>query len=240
MTKIERIGPDLNAFKFKQDPSLLDELREVYLNLLKPIFDAPDRAHLCSGGQQIHTPMKRADNKFYMMSYGKAPLLWVSNNDKETYDIFKRYLDSLDIINEAKEHIDYDKDLVMYSGFFVIGDHMPIESWHVDYDQGANAFTLITPLFELEKNHGMLSYKDKFMINQRYSYRSDEGVFFGDGFQHMTEPYPKGDTKRVMVSLTFGTDKLKYWDILAKTIGTQSKYFILPCGHQAGTCQCLG
>jgi hypothetical protein len=42
-----------------------------------------------------------------------------------------------------------------------------------------------------------------------------------------------------MLSFTFGTDKVEYWDVLKETIGQQSDYMILPCGHEKGACQCV-
>jgi len=42
-----------------------------------------------------------------------------------------------------------------------------------------------------------------------------------------------------MLSLTFGTDKIKHWDALKQTIGEQSIFTMLPCGHQKGTCEYL-
>ena len=67
----------------------------------------------------------------------------------------------------------------------------------------------------------------------------NEAIVFGDGFEHATEPYPESDNLRVMLSLTFGTDKSEYWNTLKQTIDHQSNYMILPCGHEKGTCQCF-
>ena len=75
--------------------------------------------------------------------------------------------------------------------------------------------------------------------NKTYQYKMNEAVIFGDGFEHATEPYSRTDSLRVMLSFTFGTDKIEYWDTLKQTIGEQSNYMILPCGHQKGTCKCL-
>ncbi|MFV9614569.1 MAG: hypothetical protein ACNYZG_01365, partial [Gammaproteobacteria bacterium] len=60
-----------------------------------------------------------------------------------------------------------------------------------------------------------------------------------EGFEHATEPYAETDTLRVMLSFTFGTDKSEYWNTLKETIGNQSNYMILPCGHEKGSCQCF-
>jgi len=83
-----------------------------------------------------------------------------------------------------------------------------------------------------------LLYKDHKENVKKYTYKINEAVVFGSGFEHATEPYAKTDNLRVMLSFTFGTDKIEHWDILKKTIGKQSNYMILPCGHQKGNCGC--
>ena len=79
---------------------------------------------------------------------------------------------------------------------------------------GANAYTLITPLFELDDAHGNLMYKDASSNIKTYQYKMNEAVIFGDGFEHATEPYARTDALRVMLSCTFGTDKIEYLDTL--------------------------
>lgn len=116
---------------------------------------------------------------------------------------------------------------------------MDRQTWHKDFCDGANAYTLITPLFELDHAHGNLMYKDILSNIKNYKYKMNEAVVFGDGFEHVTELYAKTDKLRVMLSFTFGTDKIECWDTLKETIGEQSNYMILPCGHQKGTCECI-
>ena len=116
---------------------------------------------------------------------------------------------------------------------------MDRQTWHKDFVDGANGYTFITPLFDLDKSHGNLMYKDGASNIKTYEYKMSEAVVFGDGFEHATEPYPETEALRVMLSFTFGTDKAGYWDILKETINEQSNYMILPCGHEKGTCQCI-
>jgi hypothetical protein len=145
----------------------------------------------------------------------------------------------LNIDETVKKLVDCDDNIVLYSGFFVVGNHSAKEFWHMDYADGANAYTLITPLFELNYDHGNLLYKNSGEKTQTYTYKSGEAIILGENFLHTTEPYPKNNQTRVLLSLTFGTDKLHYWGQLKQTIEGQSEYFILPCGHQFGTCECL-
>ena len=91
----------------------------------------------------------------------------------------------------------------------------------------------------LDDSHGNLMYKDEASNIKTYKYKMNEVLIFGDGFEHATEPYARTDKLRVMLSFTFGTDSIGYWDTLKESIGEQSNYMILPCGHQKGTCQYL-
>jgi len=196
-------------------------------------------AYLFAGMEQINIQMKLEELRFHVTSYGAAPLLWVSANNADTYDIFKSYLTDLDIMDDIKELVDFDDHIEVYCGFFVVGKHMDRQTWHKDYRDGANGYTLITPLFDLHRSHGNLMYKNALSAVKTYDYKMGEAVIFGDGFEHATEPYPETGAFRVMLSFTFGTDKVEYWDTLKETIGQQSDYMILPCGHEKGTCQCV-
>ncbi|HXV27410.1 MAG TPA: hypothetical protein VD913_00445, partial [bacterium] len=237
MTTLHRIKPDVNAYQFKFDEKILDEMREAYASALLPILKLPRLAPCFNGGKSFQFEIGTNPKKYYLVSYGNAPLLWISNHSPETYAMFERFFDSLNINEAVKELVDYDKEIRMYCGFFVVGNRLDEEAWHVDYSNGANAYTLLTPLFELDKNHGHLLYKnDEEYESHRYIYKVGEALLVGDHLLHTTAIYPKTSEIRVLVSLTFGTDKLQYWDILKETIGSQSNYMVLPCGHPKDTC----
>ncbi len=239
MTLVSRIDPYSNAFTFPYDVKIMDRIRDVFSNAVLPELLLPDHVALFDGGKHRSGRIGSKDQQFFYTSYGEEPLFWVSNNSQQTYDLFKEYFDALKITEAVKELVEFDKDIILYSGFFVVGNYSNKEYWHMDYATGANAYTLITPLFEPASNHGNLLYKDQESQNQTYVYKNGEAVILGDEFLHTTEPYPKSDQIRVLLSLTFGTDKLDYWEILRQTIAGQSEFLMLPCGHQIGTCDCL-
>jgi hypothetical protein len=241
MKKLTQIGKSMNAYTFAFDGNLLSEIRGIYESVIASGFESnPElRPMLFRGEGVISANVNILDYSFSIRSYSISPLLWVSNNDMRTYDVFRKFFGSLAITEDVKELVNYKKDIVLYSGFFVISDHLDREIWHVDYHKGANAYTLITPLYDLHKDHGNLLYKDKDSNIHKYTYKLNEAIIFGDEFHHTTESYGPAGEVRVLLSLTFGTDMLDYWSILKETIGTQSEFFILPCGHQAGTCNCL-
>lgn len=202
--------------------------------------DRIPRTHITVGGRRDEIRIVwRERAAVFFKTFGKKPLLWVSNNNRHTYDKFKKFFEALKIKDEIKRIVDYKKGIVLYCGFFVIGNRSYGESWHVDYQPGANAYTLLVPLFQPDTNHGNLLYRDQYGNSQTYVYKPGEGIVFGDHFLHTTEPYLKTDVPRALLSLTIGTDKLEYWDVLKQTIGSQSEFMILPCGHEMGSCQCL-
>lgn len=239
MSKLKQIGEDLNAYAFSFGDELLEEARTSFSSTLAGYLSKPQNAALLSGGKPHQIEINTSQHKYFLMSYGPSALLWISNNCIDSYQMFKRFFDAIAIRDDLKQLVDFDQNIVMYSGFFVVGNHLKQPLWHVDYELGANAYTLVTPLFDPDSKHGELLYQDKDENTKDYHYKLNEAVIFGDQFLHTTQPYPKTDGLRVLLSLTFGTDKLKYWDILEATIGAQSQFMILPCGHQAGTCNCL-
>jgi len=239
MKHLQQLEPGLNAYKVSFDPSLLTALREMFDNALRERLNRAGYTYLFEGMEQIDVQLKLEALQFHVTSYGTAPLLWISSNNAHTYQRFKAFMDGLDIMGDIKELVDYDDHIEVYCCFFVVGKKMDRETWHKDYRDGANGYTLITPLFELERSHGNLIYKDVSSSINTYEYKMNEAIVFGDGFEHATEPYPHTDELRVMLSFTFGTDKAEYWDILKETIGEQSNFMILPCGHVKGTCECF-
>jgi len=239
MKHLKQIEPDLNAYTVNFDTALLDTLRTMFDSALRERLDREGYTYLFTGMEQINIQMKLEELQFHITSYGTAPLLWISNNNTHTYQLFKSFMTELAIMDDIQTLVDCDDHIEVYCGFFVVGKKMDRETWHKDYTDGANAYTLITPLFELDNSHGQLMYIDKTAATKTYQYKMGEAIIFGDGFEHATQPYPESDNLRVMLSFTFGTDKAKYWNVLRETIEHQSNYMILPCGHEKGTCECF-
>lgn len=239
MTTVIRIGTDLNGYIFTFDEELLETIRGAYRDHIANYLAAPEQSSLFEGGRGRSGEFGTNDQQYYYITYREAPLFWVSNNNWYTYGLFRDFFDALNIEDSVKELVDFNEDITLYSGYFVVGDRSDKEYWHVDYRPGANAYTLITPLFDLQTGQGNLLYKNKDRAVRIYPYKMGEAIIFGDQFSHSTEPYTRTDDTRVLHSLQFGTDKLDHWNILKKTIASQSQFLVLPCGHQRGSCQCL-
>lgn len=239
MKKFQQLAPNLNAYRFTFDDSLLEDIRRLYVHSLAGGLSAPQNGFLLEGSAPLDITINSAGNSFHLRSYGKSPLLWISSNDQQTYGVFKRFCDALEISEDIKRLVDYRDDLVMYCGFYVVGNRLHKENWHVDYYDGSNAYTFITPLFELDASHGNLLYKDEQGGIRKYHYKLNEAIVFGEQFHHSTECYQPTDKLRVLVSFSIGTDKPEYWSALKHTVGTQSKFMYLPCGHLKDTCGCI-
>lgn len=235
---MHKIAPDLNAYTLNFAEDLLNEIRASYYRDLSGFLLNPANGYLFEGGRTHRQAI--TGQAYYLYSYENYPLLWVSNNSERTYQLFQRLFEDLELQQKFHDLIDYRQGMVMYCGFFVLGNRAPEPLWHYDYLPGANAYTLITPLFEPSPGHGHLLYKNAQDEEQRYQYELNQALIFGPGFLHSTEPYPISPKYRVLASLTFGSDKADYWPITKKAITAQSKYYCLPCGHKAGTCTCFG
>jgi hypothetical protein len=240
-----QLGVGLNAYRIVFEQALVDELRTVYLDAVAGHLNLASNRYLLDGGRFVTSDWEHGPHKFHARSYRKWPLLWVSNDNIESYRVFERFFRALGVADDIKPLTDFDHDIVLYSGSFIVGDHLDEPAWHFDYHDGANAYSLLTPMFELDCGHGNLLYRDdsgsvgRFPKIGTYAYTPGEALIFGDGFLHSTEPYGLGSSLRVLVNLAFGSDKLDHWNVLKQTVGTQSNFMRLPCGHWRGACDCL-
>ena len=239
MKKLTQLKNGLNAFKFQFEEKLLNEIRDSYHQDIESFINDKNNKHLLEGGSVFAQVIQQSSNNYHLTSYGISPLLWLSCNNQATHDIYRRFFNTLDIEQDVKELVDHDERIVVYCGFLVIGDRAPNYLWHLDYFPGSNAYTLITPLFDLDDDHNHLLYKTNDNATSSYEYSIGEAIILGDHFPHTTEPYAKSKHKRILLSITFGTDKMQHWNVLGLTIGSQSNFMILPCGHPLGTCKCI-
>lgn len=232
-----------NAFRFRFDPQALAPLQDFYQQELAPWLAG--QSALFEGGKTFRQATGSAH--FYLFSYDDYPLLWFSNHSAEAYALFRDFYEALALPHLLGPHVKHKRELVLYSGFLVLGRQAPHKLWHDDYRAGAQAYTLITPLFELAPEHGHLLYQRQTPSSQNaqgseealYTYRLGEAIVLGDGFLHCTEPYALSAQNRVLLSLTCGSDQLEHWPVIRQAVANQSYYFKQPCGHLSGSCRCF-
>ena len=119
-TDIRRVGRNLNAFTFSFAENLLDDIRSMYRSTVSAVLSAPQMRPAFDGGQHVKSTIDSPQYKFFVTSYGAAPLLWVSNNCPQTYLVFKQFFDALGLAEQAKPLVDHRAAIVMYCGFFVV------------------------------------------------------------------------------------------------------------------------
>lgn len=237
MRELTPLWPGAKAFTFHYPAALLEALQADFRAHILPFFQAPEQAELLNGGK--YHSFDLPSGAYSLCSYDTDPLFWVANAQAQTYSLFQTFFEALGLEEALKSHLPHRQKLVMYCGFFVVGNQAPDPNWHYDYRPGAPAYTLITPLFELSPEHGHLLYELPDRQRQHYRYQTNEAIVLGDGFLHSTEPYEPSPHLRVLLSLTCGTDLPEYWPLIKENIAEQSHFYCQPCGHIVGTCRCL-
>ncbi|PIQ25277.1 hypothetical protein COW36_19920 [bacterium (Candidatus Blackallbacteria) CG17_big_fil_post_rev_8_21_14_2_50_48_46] len=238
MNAIKLLYPGLNAYTLAFQSDWLEEIRASFAAEISPFLEAQEQAELFVGGRYLHQPLKTEPCDYALISYDTWPLYWFPNHSPASWQIFHRFFEKLKLSQALKGHLHFKRRLVMYAGFFVIGNRALEEMWHFDYRPGAQAMTLIAPLFELSPEHGHVLYQTPTQASSRYTYRPNQALIFGAGFYHSTEPYPPSSNFRVLFSLTFGSDDWQDWPLIKENIAEQSVLYGLPCGHLSGRCDC--
>jgi hypothetical protein len=160
----------------------------------------------------------------------QSDILWVSQRDRAGYDYFEVIFNALGIAQAVSDRIAHDSRIVMYSGFFVTRRACSEADLHCDWLGGNNdAFTLIAPLTE---NCGELGLAYRTLRNEvaHYDYRLGKGLIFGDHFLHSTAPGEASGTT-VLLSITFGTDRMDNWANIARSAAKQGIFHCQPDGQ---------
>ncbi|MEQ1663464.1 MAG: hypothetical protein ABL877_12300 [Thiobacillus sp.] len=125
MRKLNQIGDGLNAYTFTFGDDDLNEIRDSVRPYIDEILTNPDYKQVLNGGKQYSLPIGEKTADYYLVSYGTSPLLWLSTNTDHAYQIYKRFFEAVGIEADVKELVDYEKNIVVYCGFLVIGNKSP-------------------------------------------------------------------------------------------------------------------
>ena len=207
------LNEEFNAFnvvEFSVDTKLLDTIKKI-----------------------ASSPLRR-DDFYCTRPEWSSNIQWESTNSFESFkifnDLFKKLITS-DGMQLVREHIAYQEKIVMYSGFLVIRSECTAPNFHTDWvdESGTNAFTLITPL--IHDSDGLnLSFKDNAGLVRKYEYEFGKCLAFSSKFLHSTEE-GASSSPSVLLSMTFGTDRMEYWDSISKSAAEQGKLHRLPNGQ---------
>lgn len=158
-----------------------------------------------------------------------SDIRWIAPNSAESFGKLDSAFQRLGVGPHVEPYLDLEKEARLYAGFLVIRSVCEQPNFHVDWEKTNNeAFTLITPVTDNAAAFGLLYRKLTGEIAE-YEYKAGEAIIFGDHFVHSTKP-GRSDDPVVLLSFTFGTDKMDHWDKIVRTAGYQSKMVRQPDG----------
>ncbi|HEX8842788.1 MAG TPA: hypothetical protein VF757_10880 [Sphingomicrobium sp.] len=171
-----------------------------------------------------------ARRKFYSKAPAwKSDVQWLSARNEIDFVRFQSVFDRLGIAAHVEPYLDLDRGVRLYSGFFVIRTRCTEPDFHLDWrDTNNEAFTLLTPLSSNAAGFGLLYKKADGSIGE-YEYRLGEALVLGDDFVHSTKP-GTSEEPVVLLSFTFGSDKMEHWPSISRTAASQGMLVRRPDG----------
>jgi len=211
------------------------------VNVLEVPLDTAVLGQACTVARQLQhvaagTPAVRLDHASGTLALNAArphewgsDVVWWSADDVGGFAWFEQLFLALDLARHVAAHVDHMDRIRLYAGFFVVRRECQTEYFHADWLDGQNdGFTLLAPLTENAGELG-LAYRDVRLQRRIYPYQMGRGLVFGDLFSHSTEA---GEAQRpvVLLSFTFGTDRMDNWANLARTSAQQGRLHQRPDG----------
>jgi len=168
--------------------------------------------------------------KYFVKSPGwDSDIRWISARSVDAFNEFQSLFDALGIAAVVEPYLDLEKEVRLYSGFLVERSICEKPNFHLDWVKTNNeAFTLITPVTDNSAGFGMLYDKLDGTIGE-YEYKVGEALIMGDLFHHSTKP-GRSVEPVVLLSFTFGSDKMVYWEKIARTAARQGSLVRRPDG----------
>lgn len=159
-----------------------------------------------------------------------SDIRWISASVPEAFEKFESAFKRMGVPAQVEPYLDLEREVRLYAGFLVIRSSCEKPNFHFDWDRTNNeAFTLITPVSNNAKGFGLLYRKLNGAIGE-YDYSPGEAIIFGDQFIHSTKPGYSSEPV-VLLSFTFGTDKMEHWGKISRTAGYQSRLVRQPDGE---------
>lgn len=159
----------------------------------------------------------------------KSDVRWIAARSQPAFDRFETAFHRLGIAGHVAPYLDLEKEVRLYAGFLVIRTECSEPDFHLDWFGTNNeGFTLITPVSANAAGFGLL-YRRIDGKPAEYEYRLGEAIVFGDHFVHSTRP-GRSEEPVVLLSFTFGTDRMEHWDKLIRTAGHHAGLIRRPDG----------
>ena len=158
-----------------------------------------------------------------------SDLKWISANRPETFALFERAFERLDVARHVAQYLGVDEQARLFAGFLLIRTRCEAPHFHVDWSVSNNqAFTCITPVTDNAADFGLLYHKLTGETGE-YRYEVGEAIIFGDHFSHSTKP-GRSHAPVVLLCFQFGTDRMADWPPILASADTQSKLIRQPDG----------
>jgi hypothetical protein len=158
-----------------------------------------------------------------------SDIRWISPNTLDTFRYFQAQFMRLGITQHVLPFVDIETTVRMYSGFLVSRSECSAPNFHFDWvGTDSQAYTLLSPISEVPSEFGLLYKKFDGSIAQ-YPYKLGKALIIGAGFIHSTQP-GRSPLPLTLLSYTFGSDKMKYWDNISSMVARQGNLFRQPDG----------
>jgi len=219
-----------NVLEIDLEKTKLDEVGKYFLKEIRPNLENKKTTINWSGAPYCEVGDPHGEDYWFILDTPwNSDLRWVSVNNIKTY---KKWVNLFYYFNFDKifsEKIDYDKEINIYSIFFVVRSLSTAYNFHYDWlgDANANAFTSMAPIQECRDDTINLAYKDTNDNQHEYKYQKGKAIAFSEDFIHSTE-VGKSKTSDAFLCFSFGSDKEKYQSINQKTGAYQSKHYMDP------------
>ncbi|CAN5171432.1 hypothetical protein BH11PSE2_BH11PSE2_16090 [soil metagenome] len=198
-----------NVLEVDIPPGLIDSLKDVVRQVQAIRIKSGDV--VLDGGLTLHVTGPEGWD---------SDIRWISQADEAGYGFFEPLFRQSGVTDAVAEFIDYDRQIRLYSGFFVSRSLCSKPRFHADWVKGDNdAFTLIAPLTENCAGMGLV-YRDITGREVDYPYRLGKGIVFGDHFVHATQA-GRTSEPAVLLSFSFGTDRMENWPAISHTAAHQ-------------------
>ncbi len=158
-----------------------------------------------------------------------SDLVWLSGRDAHHVKLFEQVFEALGVADHVRDRLDLKHAPRLYSGFILRRSRCEVAAFHTDWrGTQRQAFTFLTAVGHGSGEFGLL-YHDRDDRIVSYDYRPDEGILFGDDFNHSTRP-GASDVPVTLLCFEFGTDRMRYWPQIFGCIDGQSLLIRRPDG----------
>ena len=209
-----------NVLEIPIPSTITDALLKFYQKYIEPFLTKGKCDYPLNGTKEF---------EFYCMSPSwKSDVQWIQVNSLSAYNSLFPYFNEMGLNDIFSNIIDVDRKIVVYNAHYVVRSKVPGHSFHIDFHDttNVNGFTLLAPIQDKHLIH--LVYKDMDGNKQQYRYRKGIGLVFGENFWHSTDITSRDNERETIFCFSFGTDKMRDWQIIKRTAGQQGLHYMHP------------